>query len=159
MMNKWINRLDDIIATIALAGIISFTSANVILRFVFNNPFAWAEEVSLGLHIWVVFIGISSTMKRDGHVGIDYFVEKLPELPKKIAVMIRRLVIYAVLLYVLIYLGIKYTMQISTITPVLGISGKWIVVAIPIGGAFTLYQYIRGVYRKNALEGGEMKWD
>lgn len=159
MINKWINQVDDIIATIALAGIISFTSANVIFRFVFNNPFSWSEEVSLGLHIWVVFIGISSAMKRDGHVGIDYFVEKLPELPKKIAVIIRSLVIYTVLLYVFIYLGIKFTMQISTITPVLGISAKWIVVAVPIGGAFTLYHYIRGFFRKDALEGGEMKWD
>lgn len=143
MLNKWINSIDDVIATITLIALIILTSTNVFFRFVLKSPIGWGEEVSLALHVWIVFIGISSTMKREGHVGIDYFVEKLPSKLKVVTKAIREIVIYGVLLYVLVYLGITFTVQSSTVTPVLGISAKWIALAVPVGGLFTAYHFTK----------------
>ncbi|MEK3978520.1 TRAP transporter small permease [Psychrobacillus sp. FSL K6-2836] len=144
MIKKWINQIDDILATIALTGVLTITIVNVFYRFILESPFAWAEELTLGLFVWVVFIGISSSMKRGGHVGIDYFVEKLPKGLKLGAIIIRAAAIYFVLIYGFIYLGYDLMAQASAkITPVLGISYQWIDLAVPLGGLLTAYQFSR----------------
>src|SRR5699024_10246336 len=102
ILKKWLYNLDDAIATSCLALIILLTGINVISRYVFNSPFAWMQEISLGLFIWTVFIGISSTMKRDGHVGVDYFVVKMPKSLRLISNIIRAIAIIFVLIYIFI---------------------------------------------------------
>jgi len=144
MIKKWVNQIDDVIATIALTSILFITILNVFCRFILNTPFAWAEEVTLGFFVWLVFIGISSSMKRGGHIGIDYFVEKLPKPFKLVAISIRAAAIYFVLIFGFIYLGYDLTSQASSkVTPVLGISYQWIDIAIPIGGLLTAYHFSR----------------
>lgn len=159
MLNRWINSIDDVVATVVLVGLIGVTSANVLFRFILESPFVWGEEISLALHVWLVFIGISSTMKRKGHVGIDYFVEKLPEKLRITAKIIRESIICIVLLYVLVYLGFKLTAHSSALTPVLRISSKWIILAVPIGGLLTFYHFIRTLaesFRNNPLKRGDV---
>lgn len=146
MIKTWFNRLDDIIATIALTGVLFVTITSVFYRFILSKPFAWAEEVTLGLFIWVVFIGISSAMKRGGHIGIDYFVERMPKPLQIASKIIRAGVIYYVLIFVLVYLGYELTSQASSkLTPVLGISYQWIDIAVPIGGLLTAYHFSRNL--------------
>jgi len=146
MIKDWFNRLDDVIATIALTGVLFVTITSVFYRFILNKPFAWAEEVTLGLFIWLVFVGISSTMKRSGHIGIDYFVERMPKSLRIISKVIRAAVIYYVLIYVFVYLGYELTSQASSkLTPVLGISYQWIDAAVPVGGLLTAYHFSRSL--------------
>lgn len=138
------NRLDDFIATSALIGILFVTIVSIFYRFILGRPFAWAEEVTLGLFIWLVFVGVSSAMKREGHIGIDYFVERMPRPLKRIAQIIRVIVIYYVLLYVLVYLGFQLTAQAtSKLTPVLGIGYQFVDIAVPIGGLLAAYHFSR----------------
>jgi len=143
-LKKWLYNLDDAIATSCLALIILLTGINVISRYVFNSPFAWMQEISLGLFIWTVFIGISSTMKRDGHVGVDYFVVKMPKSLRLISNIIRAIAIIFVLIYIFIVLGFDLINQSSNkLTSVLGINYQIIYLAIPLGGALTAFHFIR----------------
>ncbi|WP_203333668.1 TRAP transporter small permease [Planococcus beigongshangi] len=153
MILKWVNRIDDVIATIALIGILIITIVNVFCRFILNQPFAWAEEVSIGLFVWLVFIGISSAMKRGGHIGVDYFVEKMPRTLKIVAIIIRAVSIYFVLIYMFIFLGYDLMIQASSkLTPVLGISYQWIDLAVPLGGLLTAYHFTRQLLKKKQQE-------
>ncbi|MBU8908307.1 TRAP transporter small permease [Desertibacillus haloalkaliphilus] len=159
MIMKWFNAIDDVIATVALAVIILLTGSNVFFRFVLNNPIAWAEEIAIGLFIWLVFIGISSAMKRDSHVGVDYFVNKMPEPLRITCSIIRAAAIYFVLIYIFIFLGSELTAQAtSKVTPVLGISYQFINIAVPLGGLLTAIQFTRVLVRsfkqKPGQEGG-----
>lgn len=159
-MKKWFDRLDDVVATTALTGILFITIVSIFYRFVLGSPFAWAEEVVLGLFIWMVFIGISSAMKRGGHIGIDYFVERMPKPLKIIAKVIRALVLYYVLLYVLVYLGWGLTAQAThKLTPVLGIGYQLVDIAVPIGGLLTAYHLTRVIitsFRNDPLQKGSL---
>ncbi|EGQ26475.1 C4-dicarboxylate transport system permease small protein [Sporosarcina newyorkensis 2681] len=158
MVKVWFNRLDDFIATCALTGVLFVTIVSIFYRFILGRPFAWAEEVTLGLFIWAVFIGISSAMKRGGHIGIDYFVERMPKPLKIGAQIIRTLVIYYVLLYVLVYLGFQLTAQAThKLTPVLGIGYHFVDIAVPIGGLLAAYHFSRTIiasFRNEPLEKG-----
>lgn len=158
MIKIWFNRLDDVIATIALTGVLFVTITSIFYRFILSKPFAWAEEVTLGLFIWLVFVGISSAMKRGGHIGIDYFVERMPKPLRIVSKVIRAAVIYYVLLYVLVYLGFELTAQATgKLTPVLGIGYHWIDVAVPIGGLLTAYHFSRSIitsFRSESVQKG-----
>src|SRR5699024_6773113 len=96
------------------------------------------QEISLGLFIWTVFIGISSTMKRDGHVGVDYFVVKMPKSLRLISNIIRAIAIIFVLIYIFIVLGFDLINQSSNkLTSVLGINYKIIYLAITLNKSST----------------------
>lgn len=153
MIKKIFDPIDDIISTLALTVIITLTVTNVFLRFVLNSPVAWAEEISVGLFIWLVFVGMSSAMKRDNHIGIDYFVNKMPRPLKIAAIIIRALAIYSALFYVLIYLGSSLTAQAqSKVTPILTISYQYIDIAVPIGGLLTVIHFTRLLIRNLQAE-------
>jgi len=154
MIKSGLSAVDDVVSTIALVGVILLTGLNVILRYVFSLPLAWTTEVALGLFIWFVFIGISSTMKREGHVGVDFFVKKLPKPLWILSEIIRIAAIYFVLIYVFIYLGLQLTtMATGKLTPILNISYKFINIAVPIGGALTAIHFTRNLRANFRKEG------
>ena len=60
---------------IALLGIITF--ANVVVRYLTNFSFAFTEEFSVFLMVFMALIGGSSVMAKQGHLNIRYLVDKL----------------------------------------------------------------------------------
>jgi TRAP-type transport system small permease protein len=148
MIKGRFNVIDDVISTIALVGVVGLTGINVILRYAFNFPVPWVEEVVLGLFIWLVFIGMSSTMKRDGHVGVDYFVNMMPRPVRILSEIVRAAAIYYVLIYVFIYLGSSLMLQATNkLTPILGLSYQMIDIAVPIGGLLTAIHFTKKLIR------------
>nr|WP_304216688.1 TRAP transporter small permease [Fredinandcohnia onubensis] len=142
MLKKWFNPIDDFISVIAISIISFLTIINVFCRFVLNSPISWAEEITLGCFIWLIFIGISSAMKRDGHIGVDYFIQKMPKAMRNVCTIIGAAAIYFVLIYIFIYLGFELASQASSkVTPVLGISYTYIDLAVPIGGFLTAIHF------------------
>src|SRR5690625_4072010 len=122
-IKRWLASIDDVIGTIALIGVIVLTGFNVFFRYALSHPIPWVEEIAIGLFVWLVFIGISSTMKRNGHIGVDYFVKKMPKPLRIVSIIIRALAIYYVLFYVFIYLGYSFASQSANkVTPILKIS-------------------------------------
>ncbi|XXM70772.1 TRAP transporter small permease [Lysinibacillus sphaericus] len=148
MVNKGLAMVDDLLSVIALSGITVLTIINVIGRFVLNSPIAWVEEVTLALFIWLVFIGISSAMKRGGHIGVDYFLKRMPKPLRILLSIISAITVYFVLLYILVYLGMDFATQASgKLTPVLAINYQYINIAIPIGGLLTAVHYTIKIVR------------
>ncbi|MDC3423419.1 TRAP transporter small permease [Aquibacillus sp. 3ASR75-11] len=144
MIKNGLNAIDDVLSTITLVGVILLTGLNVLLRYIFNSPIAWTMEVALGLFVWFVFIGVSSTMKRDGHIGVDFFVKKLPRPLRIVGEIIRAAAIYFVLVYVFIYLGSNLTLSATgKLTPIIGLSYQLIDIAVPIGGALTAIHFTK----------------
>lgn len=63
------------IITLYLLTIVVFME--VILRYVFYLPQPYSGELSRLLNIIIVFLGLAYAEKRDAHVSVDYFNEKL----------------------------------------------------------------------------------
>ena len=57
--------------TLAMAGASVLLFVNVILRYVFLSALSWAEEVTMYLIVWLVFVGGSVTLRMFGHISID----------------------------------------------------------------------------------------
>jgi TRAP-type C4-dicarboxylate transport system permease small subunit len=43
----------------------------VIVRYLFNRPVGWSEELSTYLMVWAGFLGAACTLQKDGHIGVD----------------------------------------------------------------------------------------
>jgi len=61
---------------IAILGLITF--ANVVVRYLTNFSFAFTEELSVFLMVFLALMGGSSVMAKRGHLNITYLVDKCP---------------------------------------------------------------------------------
>lgn len=59
-------------------------SAQVVMRYVFNGSFDWADEVSRLAFVWAIFLAIPLGVSQGTHVGISLLVDRLPKTVKSI---------------------------------------------------------------------------
>src|SRR5699024_11533524 len=82
--------------------IILLTFLQVCLRYMFSHSFAWIEEVSRYLFVWIVFLGAAIAFDDDSHIKIDFIENKLPKKIKGIVqyfIVLLNLLAMALLLY------------------------------------------------------------
>ena len=85
MVNKLINRIEEVVLCSLLVGMTLLVFIEVVLRFGFNSGLLWAEEVTLYIAAWFVLFGASYGIKVGAHIGVDAFVKLLPESPRRYA--------------------------------------------------------------------------
>lgn len=147
-LGGWILNLDNVFAAISLVLVISVTTVGVFMRFVLDDPLKWTEEVTLALFVWFIFLGASVVTKEDGHVGIDYFVEKLNPSLKRISLLCRELVVGVINIYVFVYLGSQLALQATTkLTPILRISYLYIDISVVLCGIFSTIHIISRIMK------------
>src|SRR5439155_13649267 len=88
------------IAALALLCIVAINGTNVVARYFFGKPFAWAEELMIFFMELSVFAGAIAVTWRNIHIRIDTFVERMPPLYQRIARAVATAVSIAVLLTV-----------------------------------------------------------
>lgn len=109
--------------------------------FISNTPF-FIEEASRGLLIWISFLGSSLALRQGKHIGVEFFVNKLP-------VKIRPPVIYLAILFMLVFLVFflyasgKYSInQMGLPSATLPFSMFWFYLALPVGSLLMIFQLI-----------------
>ncbi len=136
MNNNTRSILDKIIANIAGVALLAMTfivAINSISRYCFNKPLTHVEEVATSLFVWLIFIGASVCYKEKMHIGVEVFVEMLPERFQKVIEIIVDFILIAANI-LLIVLGSKLTyLAWSKLTPVLRIPYSFIDAAAVFG--------------------------
>lgn len=139
----WIDRimrLDEVLASVALFAIFLVAISNIFMRYLFNTPLAWTEEVLQLLMVWATFLGASALVRRNEHVLIGMLSENLPT---SLARWNDRLFNVGMVLIAAIVLGywglqlLPYSNFRST--PMLQIPYMWIHVAIPVSAVIMAY--------------------
>ncbi len=112
----------------------------VIARYLVQNPSIWTEELARALMIWTAYLGISIALRRRGHLGILFFVLKLP-IPIQRIVKLFNDSLIGIFLVVLVVYGLDFVSegkeQIETAT---GITMNYPFSIIPICGVLSLIQ-------------------
>lgn len=75
--DRMIARIEHALLIAAFSAITLILCAQVILRYFFNNPLFWAEEVSVQLLITATFIGLSYLTYLDQLVRVDLVLSLL----------------------------------------------------------------------------------
>ena len=71
-------RLSDAIAALLLAADLVVVCVSVLLRFLFNAPVEWSDDVARGLMVGSAFFGAASALARGENVGVSFFRDLLP---------------------------------------------------------------------------------
>lgn len=127
--------LDFLLTAIALIVITAVTFLGVIMRYCFNSPITWLQEVQLWCFVWIVFFGAGAAFRTNSHVAIEILVDTFPPFLKKIV----EVFIYVVVLGVLGFLTVQginlviQMLQTERTTDILNIPFWFIYSAFPIG--------------------------
>ena len=79
-MKKILDILDKIevaVASLVLLVLICVTFFGVLMRYIFNNPFTWEEELQLACMVWITFLAAPAAFRTKSHVAIE--IAKEPE--------------------------------------------------------------------------------
>lgn len=60
------------------AAMVVIVSVQVVMRYVFNGSFDWADEFSRIAFVWTMFLAIPLGIRDGTHVGIDLLVTRFP---------------------------------------------------------------------------------
>jgi TRAP-type transport system small permease protein len=70
---------------------------NVIGRFLFGQSLTWSDEAARYLFIWMIFLGAALAHFRQEHISVEYFRDLAPRPVRRVAKILRELVIIGVL--------------------------------------------------------------
>ncbi len=130
--------LDAIITCVTLSLCTILVNANIFMRFFFDKPIYWAEEVATSLFIWTVFVGSAYAYRNHSHLGVDILVKMLPASAKKVTQIVINIIEIAVLA-MLTYVSAQYVMNSWTrVTDVLMMPRWYFSIAVPIGFGWSL---------------------
>lgn len=142
---KWLlDKTLEAVVTVAMAALLLDVVWQVFSRFLLPTPSAWTEALAIYLLIWVGLLGGSVALNRGAHLGIDYFILKLPPRKRLYAecfaytiVLLFSLLVMTVGGFILVR-EILYLGQTSSAMPWLKMG--YVYLALPISGLFlTLY--------------------
>ena len=68
----------ELLVAAFLAVILLIALIQVGNRFVINSSLSWSEEAQIFGHIWIVFLGIPIALRRNSHLYIETYCDKLP---------------------------------------------------------------------------------
>ena len=136
-----LTNLDAIITAVTLSICVVLVNANVIMRYFFNSPIRWAEEVVTSLFVWTVFIGSAYAYRKHSHLGVDILVNLMPPKMKAVVKSVMS-VVELLVLSMLTWISSQYVYHLIynragklkiVMTDMLRIPKWWTAIAVPIG--------------------------
>ena len=149
-LRKIFGRVDDAIAAVEdfviivihalMAGLLVISVA---LRYVFNNPLTWGEELIVALLTWMVFLGAAAAVRSQMHIRIDV-VAPLLRRPKFYWLNTLTLLIGIAIILTMIWACYEQVLQELVVeSPMLGVSKAWFAAAMPAGMVLMLIHVLR----------------
>ncbi len=150
-----LDRSLEVLVMIVVAVLVLDVLWQVFTRFVLKDPSTWTEELAVFMLIWVSLLGAAVALGRGAHLGIDYFVGKLPERTRLYTEVFVFFCVSAFSLLVMLIGGadlVRSTLELGQESPALRVKVGYVYLAIPISGFFlTLYAVIGLVERIQGL--------
>src|SRR3954468_23782284 len=76
--------VSDAVAAVLLAADLLVVCVSVLLRFLFNAPVEWADDVARGLMVGSSFFGAASALARAENLGVAFFIDMLPSGARRV---------------------------------------------------------------------------
>ncbi len=168
-MKQCIHNFDAVVTGATLTACVTLVNLNVIMRYFFNHPLQWCDEIVTSLFVWTVFIGSAYAHRKHAHLGVDILVNLFsPAIRQKVRLLfdILQILVLGMITYIsgqyvysLIYVRGKYKLAL---TDMLRLPKWWTGIAVPIGFGlsliYALYFFYQDYLKKkeHRKEGGEV---
>ncbi|MBE9640593.1 TRAP transporter small permease [Salipiger mangrovisoli] len=129
-----VNALGALLCHALLAVIVAVTTLQVLLRYAFNSPTKWSDELSMFCLVWFGMIAVAIGVRRHWHIAITYLRDKAPA---RIARALDIFALLALLAFALVL--VLNALQLSALTgraalPASGIPKSWLYHSVLAGG-------------------------
>ncbi len=128
-------RLSDAVAAVLLVADLVVVCVSVLLRFLFNAPVEWADDVARGLMVGSSFFGAASALARAENLGVAFFVDMLPAAIRRVVDSIGALLVTVVAGYVA-FNAIKMGWLTTGQTSGSGLPLEWTFYPMGVGALF-----------------------
>ncbi len=129
------------LGALCLIVLVVVISISVLLRYVFNRPLEWTEELISFVFVWLSFLGAAVVAAKRRHVAVDFITDRFTPAMKfwiQFVINILIMVLLAVMAISTIY--ILPTMRHVTVT--LEIPRYWYNIPILIASVYMMLVYI-----------------
>jgi len=145
-LDNWIARIEAGAIILLVSSLTAVTFAQVVTRYLLNNPLIWSEELARYLFVWVSMIGAALAIRHGGHFGLDLLLRRVPTLGPALGPAVT--IITALFLLVLLKSGIDETVLASNqFAMTLPMRMQWAYLALPVGAGLMLFHLAIHVIR------------
>lgn len=131
-----------LIGCFAVMGIVLATQ--IVCRYVFNAPIAWAEELARYLQIWITFVGIGFGIRSGSHISLNLLRKKMPRVLGYLSGILFNGLMVMVCFLVLSHAP-EFLVQQDKLASTMNISLRLVYIAIPIGFSIGAIYLIAGM--------------
>jgi C4-dicarboxylate transporter DctQ subunit len=147
-IDRTLAKLEGGAMILCMATATLLTVAQVLMRYAFNAPLFWAEELVLYSIICMSFVGIGYGVGSGSHISVDVLGAAIPEKHRRILLIIGAGlgVIFGLSL---LYLGFRLssaTFARGQLSPALRIPVALVYCVIPIAGVATTFRYLLQIH-------------
>ena len=128
-MNKLVDaffKLLEWLVVLCMVAMVVMVFGNVVLRYGFNSGITVSDEMSRYCFIWLTYIGAMVAMREKGHLGVDTLVLRLSLTGKKVCFFLSEALMLLCNLLFLLGTWKMHELQVTNVSPVVGISMIWI---------------------------------
>ncbi len=127
---------------VILAVMLLDMAAQVISRYVFDDPLIFTEELARYLYVWLVFLGASAAVRNHAHVGIAVLTDLFDRRLRAAVAIVMDLLVLA-FLGAIVWWGTLAVVRVwdqDSVT--LGVPLGVLYLAVPIGGALMMVRLL-----------------
>ena len=147
---KWLKKVELVLACLCLAVFSVITFAQVVFRLLLNSPIAWAQEVSIFLFIWSVFLGACLVYANRGHFRVDFVYALFPAKMRAVLDYFSHLCVVAFSIVLIVFGWQLMMVNVGRVTESLAIPQAVIYLVIPLNGVLVLLHTIEQIYYRLA---------
>ncbi len=105
--DRIVNRTAELFGVFLLALLTGLVFLNASARYAFSRSFIWGDELIIAMIPWLAMAGLFLAIRRRNVIRIDFFIEKFPAGPRKVARLAGDLLSAAVFVY-LAWVSLEY---------------------------------------------------
>ncbi|MDJ0331925.1 TRAP transporter small permease [Planococcus sp. S3-L1] len=147
-MKKFLANFEEIVGGVLFIIMLIVLTMQIFSRLVLDQPLTWSEALAKFIFIYVGYLAVSIGIKENGHVYIDYFVEKMPKAIQRGLNYVFQFIILIVLL-LMAYIGYEMALRKVPVDIVaLGISYVYMYSALPLLSLLMIYRLLERNYQE-----------
>ncbi|MGI9501528.1 MAG: TRAP transporter small permease [Geminicoccaceae bacterium] len=152
-VDRWINRIAEVIGVAAIATIVALIFLNAVGRYALAAPILWAEELVIALIPWLAMTGVFLSVRRRAVIRIDHFSNMMPSQLRSALSVFGSVLASAAFVYLAIHSFDYVTLFGGDPTTYLELPTGWFTSAMLIGAVASALAFLVEIFQVNRSGG------
>ncbi len=148
-IDRWINRIAEVIGVAAIATIVALIFLNAVGRYAFAAPILWAEELVIALIPWLAMTGVFLSVRRRAVIRIEHFSNMMPSYVRSAVSVFSSVLASAAFVYLAFHSFDYVTLFGGDPTTYLELPTGWFTSAMLIGAAASALAFLTDIFARD----------